>query len=74
MAQEYLYVLLYRCKKCDRPITSTIAFDNADVTESSARQQASQSEVWCEGPDCEWHGLAGDLKYVRMHVGTWMRA
>jgi|GEM_PF-4290819 len=74
MAQEYLYILLYRCKKCDRPITCTIPSDKPDVTEPIARQQASQKEVWCEGPDCEWHGLASDLKYVRMHVGTWMPA
>lgn len=72
MAQEYLYILLYNCNACHGPITCTLAFDKIDVPESYVRNAASQIEVWCEGPNCDWHGPAGALNFVRMHVGTWM--
>jgi hypothetical protein len=72
MTQEYVYLLLYNCKACNRPITCTLVYGNPNVTELSAKTEASQREVWCDGSNCEWHGTAGELNYVRMHVGTWV--
>src|SRR5579863_7781728 len=72
MTQEYVYHLHYECGGCNGPITCLIPSVNPNVPESSAKVAASQKEVWCEDSDCNWHGPAGGLKYIRMSVGTWM--
>lgn len=67
---EYQYTLYYECGGCNGQIALSMLSENPDVPTKTARQQATQHEVWCE--DCDWHGPVEGLTYIRMTDGSWL--